>query len=69
MCEVARRSTTVKIQPIIAHLSDGDDLAEIGVGGGGDDLEREVELEYLDQADLGALIAMYVLLVITFPRV
>ena len=59
MCEIARRPTTVKIQPIIAHL-DGEDLTEVGVGGGGDDLEREVELEYLDQSDLVSLIDMSV---------
>ncbi|KAJ4138063.1 hypothetical protein NW768_001879 [Fusarium equiseti] len=54
MCEVAQRPTTVSIQPIIAHLSTGD-LAEIGVGGGGDDLQRGVELESLDQDTLDTL--------------
>ncbi|RFN49261.1 hypothetical protein FIE12Z_6482 [Fusarium flagelliforme] len=55
MCEVAQRPTTVFIQPIIAHLSTGEDLAEIGVGGGGDDLQREAELEPLDQDTLDTL--------------
>ncbi|KAF5670233.1 hypothetical protein FHETE_4605 [Fusarium heterosporum] len=55
MCELAQRPTTVSIQPIIAHLPTGEDLAEVGVGGGGDDLQREAELEYLDQASLEAL--------------
>ena len=50
----AQRPTTVTIQPIIAHLSTGD-LAEIGVGGGGDDLKREAELESLDQDTLDTL--------------
>ncbi|KAH6880460.1 hypothetical protein B0T10DRAFT_144375 [Thelonectria olida] len=58
MCEMAKRSTTVSIQPIVAHLPNGQDLAEVGVGGGGDDLQREAELDYLDQAGLEALLEM-----------
>ena len=60
MCEIARRPSTVVIQPIIAHLPSGEDLAEVGVGGGGDDLEREAELELLNQIDLTALIELFV---------
>lgn len=60
MCELAQKPTTVSIQPIIAHLPTGEDLAEVGVGGGGDDLQRETELEYLDQASLAALFNMFV---------
>ncbi|RSL50097.1 hypothetical protein CEP53_008916 [Fusarium sp. AF-6] len=56
MCEVARRSSTVTIQPIIAHLPTGQHLAEVGVGGGGDDLQREAELDFLDQASLATLV-------------
>ncbi|RSL98893.1 hypothetical protein CDV31_012414 [Fusarium ambrosium] len=56
MCEVARRPSTVTIQPIIAHLPTGQHLAEVGVGGGGDDLQREAELDFLDQASLATLI-------------
>ncbi|KAF5025790.1 hypothetical protein F66182_2123 [Fusarium sp. NRRL 66182] len=52
MCEVAQKATTVSIQPVIAHLPTGEDLAEVGVGGGGDDLRREAELDLLDQASL-----------------
>ncbi|KAI6759635.1 hypothetical protein HG530_010315 [Fusarium avenaceum] len=58
MCELAQKPTTVSIQPIIAHLATGEDLADVGVGGGGDDLQREAELEYLDQASLAALFNM-----------
>ncbi|KAF4976593.1 hypothetical protein FZEAL_6771 [Fusarium zealandicum] len=58
MCEVARRPSTVTIQPVIAHLSTGQDLAEVGVGGGGDDLQREAELESLDQTNLATLVEM-----------
>lgn len=60
MCEVAQRPTTVSIQPIIAHLSTGEDLAEVGVGGGGDDLQREAELESLDQDTLDTLFNRFV---------
>ncbi|RSL55468.1 hypothetical protein CEP54_009373 [Fusarium duplospermum] len=56
MCEVARRPSTVTIQPIIAHLPTGQHLAEVGVGGGGDDLQREAELDFLDQASLATLV-------------
>ncbi|RGP71075.1 hypothetical protein FSPOR_3565 [Fusarium sporotrichioides] len=55
MCEVASRPTTVSIEPIIAHLPTGEDLAEVGVGGGGDDFKQEAELELLDKASLKAL--------------
>ncbi|KAM0403921.1 hypothetical protein ACHAQC_001539 [Fusarium culmorum] len=55
ICEVASKDTTVLIQPIIAHLSEGKDLAEVGVGGGGDDFKQEAELEFVDQANLAAL--------------
>ncbi|KAL3593970.1 hypothetical protein FPOAC2_08272 [Fusarium poae] len=55
MCEVASRPMTVSIQPIITHLSPEEDLAEVGVGGGGEDLKQEAELD-LDQASLNALL-------------
>ncbi|KAH7276037.1 hypothetical protein B0J15DRAFT_375146, partial [Fusarium solani] len=60
MCEVARRPSTVTIQPIIAHLPTGQHLAEVGVGGGGDDLQREAELDFLDQASLATLVNLFV---------
>lgn len=48
MCAVASGPDVVHIQPIVAHLPGGTDLTEVGVGGGGDDLEREAELEWPD---------------------
>jgi DNA cross-link repair 1C protein len=56
MCGVAQQASVVRIQPVIAHLSDGRDMSEVGVGGGGDDLEREAELDHLSADDLQALL-------------
>ncbi|KAI7768122.1 hypothetical protein LZL87_011098 [Fusarium oxysporum] len=67
LCEVAQRPTTISIQPIVAHLPTGEDLAEVGVGGGGDDLQREAELKFLDQASLATLFNTFVHY-ITFAR-
>ncbi|KAH6965648.1 hypothetical protein EDB82DRAFT_307277 [Fusarium venenatum] len=55
MCEVASKPATVLIQPIITHLSPEEDLAEVGVGGGGEDLKQGAELD-LDQASLNVLL-------------
>ncbi|KAL1880590.1 hypothetical protein VTK73DRAFT_5395 [Phialemonium thermophilum] len=44
-CDTVRNSSVVWIQPIVAHLPGGGDVEEMGVGGGGDDLEREAELD------------------------
>ncbi|KAK4200835.1 beta-lactamase-like protein [Triangularia verruculosa] len=49
-------SSVVWIQPIITRLPNGQDIAELGVGGGGEDLEREVELDYLLPEDIGSLL-------------
>ena len=56
MCSVAQQPSVVRIHPIVAHLPSGGDLAEVGVGGGGDDLEQEVELDLMSQDDLQALL-------------
>lgn len=56
MCAAAQEPSIVRIQPIIAHLPDGSDLAEVGVGGGGDDLEREAEIDLLSLEDLQSLL-------------
>jgi DNA cross-link repair 1C protein len=55
MCRMASQPNVVKIQPIIAHLPGGDDLSEVGIGGGGDDLEREGELDATALRDLDGL--------------
>jgi DNA cross-link repair 1C protein len=36
---------TVWIKPIIAHTSSGQDICEIGIGGGGGDLNQQLEVE------------------------
>lgn len=55
-CSTVQRGPVVRIQPIIAHLENGQDLAEIGVGGGGDDLERDAELDFLSLGDIDTLL-------------
>ncbi|XP_044715099.1 beta-lactamase superfamily domain-containing protein [Hirsutella rhossiliensis] len=55
MCAVASAPGVVTIQPIIARLANGQQLAEAGVGGGGEDLEREAELTCLFDDDAAAL--------------
>lgn len=55
---VRKNSKIVWIQPIIAHLPDGHDIVEAGVGGGGDDLEREAELDYLSIDEISTLFDM-----------
>lgn len=49
MCAVAQAPNVVCIQPVVAHLPNGADLVEVGVGGGGDDLERGPEIDLLTQ--------------------
>ncbi|KAL2206934.1 hypothetical protein CC79DRAFT_1398789 [Sarocladium strictum] len=58
MCAIAQGSSVVRIQPIIAHLPGGADLAEVGAGGGGGDLEREAELDLGMMQDVKALTEM-----------
>jgi hypothetical protein len=55
-CATVKNSSVVWIQPIITRLPDGQYIAEVGVGGGGDDLEREAELDYLSPDDVASLL-------------
>jgi hypothetical protein len=52
---VAKQPHVVKIQPVVAHLSDGTDITELGIGGGLDDLERDAELSFLTPEDVRLL--------------
>lgn len=45
-CKRVQDGPVVWIQPIIAHLPSGEDILELGIGGGGDDFKREAELDY-----------------------
>lgn len=38
--------------PVVALFEDGTDIPEIGIGGGGGDLQREAELDLADVADV-----------------
>ncbi|KAK0742393.1 beta-lactamase-like protein [Apiosordaria backusii] len=51
-------ASVVWIQPIVTRLPNGQDIAELGVGGGGEDLEREAELDYLLPEDIESLLEM-----------
>ena len=57
-CNTVKNSPVVWIQPLVARLSTGEELSEIGVGGGGDDLEREAELEHLTLEETEMLMDM-----------
>ncbi|KKP02916.1 artemis protein [Trichoderma harzianum] len=52
MCPVAKQSYVVRIQPVVASFPDGGVIQEAGIGGGGEDLEREMELGIPNQSDL-----------------
>ena len=55
-CATIQTSPVVWIRPIIAHLPNGSDISEMGVGGGGADLEQEAELDILMPEELGGLL-------------
>ncbi|KAL6699451.1 hypothetical protein J3F84DRAFT_392903 [Trichoderma pleuroticola] len=56
MCPIAKQSSVVRIQPVVASFPDGDIIQEAGIGGGGEDLEREMELGVPNQSDLEILL-------------
>ncbi|KAF3070293.1 Protein artemis [Trichoderma lentiforme] len=56
MCSIAKRSSVVRIQPVVASFPDGAVIQEAGIGGGGEDLEREMELGVPNQSDLEILL-------------
>ncbi|KAK2041135.1 artemis protein [Colletotrichum somersetense] len=57
-CSVVRNARVVSILPVVAHLQNGTDVAEAGVGGGGDDLERDAELDPLSTQDIKAMVKL-----------
>ena len=60
MCDRAQAPNVVRIQPVVARLPGGGTLAEAGVGGGGDDLERAAEIDQLAREDLEFLLQRFV---------
>lgn len=57
-CVVMQHKPVVWIRPIVAHLSNGHDLLEIGIGGGAGDLNKEVELQTLSAGDVAHMIGL-----------
>jgi hypothetical protein len=68
MCSIARQSSVVRIQPVVASFPDGNVMHEAGIGGGGEDLEREMELEVPSTSDLHNLLEMCVLVWLLITR-
>ncbi|RFU81259.1 hypothetical protein TARUN_914 [Trichoderma arundinaceum] len=58
MCSIAKHPSVVRIQPVIASFPDGGFMHEAGIGGGGEDLEREMELGVPSQNDLHNLLGI-----------
>ncbi|KAL0467660.1 beta-lactamase-like protein [Neurospora intermedia] len=51
-CKTVRENPIVQIQPVLTHLRNGEDLPELGIGGGGDDLEHDEEQEHLSEVQI-----------------
>lgn len=58
-CETMAKGDVVWITPIVTHLSGTSDMAEVGIGGGVDDLEQKDEL-VLSPEDARLLFQRYV---------
>ena len=55
-CSLVQTAPVVWIKPVVAHLPSGQDVDEVGIGGGGGDLEREAELDSLSPEDIRHLL-------------
>lgn len=51
-------TSVVWIQPIVAHLTNGHDVAEVGIGGSGGDLIGEQDLRNLTPEEIDSLIKL-----------
>ncbi|EGO54708.1 hypothetical protein NEUTE1DRAFT_124903 [Neurospora tetrasperma FGSC 2508] len=51
-CKTVRENPIVQIHPVLTHLRNGEDLPELGIGGGGDDLEHDEEQEHLSEVQI-----------------
>ncbi|KAI1777228.1 Metallo-hydrolase/oxidoreductase [Hypoxylon cercidicola] len=47
-CSIMETKPIVFIQPVVAHLENGCDMVEVGIGGGADDLAQKSSLEFDD---------------------
>ncbi len=65
---VKKAARVVWIRPIVARLDGGHDLTEVGVGGGGNDLEQQSELDcrFLGPEDIQKLFQMYATLLLPY---
>lgn len=55
-CSTVRNSPVIWIQPVVARLPSGQCIDELGVGGGGGDLERDVELDCFNPIEVEFLL-------------
>ncbi|KAK1775099.1 beta-lactamase-like protein [Copromyces sp. CBS 386.78] len=51
-CKTVRENPLVQIHPVLTHLDNGQDLPELGIGGGGDDLEHDEETDRLSEVQI-----------------
>lgn len=58
--EKIEHKPVVWIRPIVAHLQDGQYVAEVGIGGGGDDLIEKPPLQDITVGDIENLVKMWV---------
>lgn len=57
-CDVMRKKPVVWIRPVVALLPNGEDMNEVGLGGGGDDLEQEVDLAQMATDNFDSLLQL-----------
>ncbi|KAI1814257.1 hypothetical protein GGS20DRAFT_549191 [Poronia punctata] len=56
-CSVMENKPVVWIRPIVTHLKNGQDVTEVGVGGGGEDLTQTTTLTFRDILEIFQLIS------------
>lgn len=58
-CSTMAKGNVVFITPVVTHLSSTSDMAEVGIGGGADDLEHQMDEVTLNPDDARSLIERY----------
>ncbi|ETS73246.1 hypothetical protein PFICI_14851 [Pestalotiopsis fici W106-1] len=61
-CAIMASKPIVWIRPIVAHLPNGEDISEVGLGGGGDDLEQQVNVAQMAADNIDSLLKMQVVI-------